>query len=220
MLELGVGTARVAAAIAKEGIDVVGIDPAEPMLKRAEERLARLPRRARERVSLRRHDLRTLRLRRRFPLVIAPFNVWMHLYTRRDVELGFAAVRRHLEPHGHFGFDVLLPDPLSLGRNPAKGYRGGKVPHPRGDTKYDYTEYFAYDPGTQIQTVQMRFAHPNEPNRSFRTPLTQRQFFPAELEALLHYNGFVVEAQDGDFDGDDLGPASESQVVIARIRSK
>ena len=218
VLELGAGTGRVALAIAKAGIDVVGIEPMEPMLEQARERLARLPRSTRDRVELRKGDLQRLRLRRKFPLVVAPFNVWMHLYRREEIERGFATVRHHLEPGGRFVFDVLLPDPASLARDPSKRYRGGEVPHPRDGIRYRYSEYFSYDPVTQIETVMMDFEHPEKAERSFCTPLTQRQFFPAELKALLHYNGLALESHTGDFDGTPITAATESQVLIARAR--
>lgn len=218
VLELGVGSGRVALAIAEAGVEVVGVDPMEPMLERAKERVARLPKAARERIELRRGSLERLRLRRRFPLVIAPFNVWMHLYTREQIERGFATVRHHLEPKGRFVFDVLLPDPITMARNPGRRYRGGEVPHPRGGVKYRYSEYFSYEPMTQIETTILDFEHPTKKSESFCTPLSQRQFFPAELEALLHYNGFVVESHTGDFSGQAITAATESQVVVARLR--
>ena len=219
VLELGVGTGRVALAIAKAGIELVGVEPMKPMLDRARERLERLPRATKDRVELREGKLERLRLRRKFPLVIAPFNVWMHLYTREEIERGFATVRHHLERGGQFAFDVLLPDPASLARDPSKRYRGGQVPHPRDAVRYRYSEYFSYDPVAQIETVLMDFEHPDSDRLSFCTPLSQRQFFPAELEALLHYNGFTVESHTGDFDGKPITAATESQVIIARRRS-
>lgn len=218
VLELGVGTGRVALAIAKAGVHVVGVEPMSPMLEQARQRLDRLPRAARSRIELRQGDLMRLRLRRKFPLVIAPFNVWMHLYTREELERGFATVHHHLQPGGRFAFDVLLPDPVSLARVSSKRYRGGEVPHPRGGARYRYSEYFSYDHATQIETVVMDFEHPEQKNQSFCTPLTQRQFFPAELEALLHYNGFEVESHTSDFDGGPITAATESQVLIARAR--
>ncbi len=220
VLELGVGTARVALSIAKKGVEIVGVEPMSAMLEQAEERVRRLPQNARDRIELRRGDLRKLRLRRRFPLVIAPFHVWNHLYTRHDIEQGFRTVRHHLRRGGRFAFDVLLPDPASLARNPTKRYRGGLVPHPRDGVHYRYSEYFSYDPASQVETIMMDFEHPHEPGRSFCTPLTQRQFFPAELEALLHYNGFAVESHQGDFEGKPIGGTIESQVIIARVRSR
>ena len=84
----------------------------------------------------------------------------MHLYTREEIERGFATVRHHLEPGGRFAFDVLLPDPVSLARDPSKRYRGGEVPHPRDGVRYRYSEYFSYDPVAQIETVVMDFEHP------------------------------------------------------------
>jgi hypothetical protein len=125
-----------------------------------------------------------------------------------------------LQRQGLFAFDVLVPDPQTLARNPSRRYRGGKVRHPRDGVLYQYGEYFSYDPASQIETVMMDFEHPSDPRRSFCTPLTQRHFFPAELEALLHYNGFAIVRHDGDFDGEPIGPSTESQVVVARARSR
>ena len=218
VLELGAGTGRVALAIAKAGIDVVGVEPMASMLKQARQRRERLPHATQQRLELREADLERLRLRRKFPLVIAPFNVWMHLYTREQIERGFATVRHHLAPGGRFAFDILLPDPVCLARDPFKAHRGGEVPHPRDGVRYRYSEYFSYDPVTQIETVVMDFEHPSEKAKSFCTPLTQRQFFPAEVEALLHYNGFIVESHTGDFDGKPITIATESQVIVARAR--
>ena len=218
VLELGVGTGRVAIAIAELGVDVVGVEPMAPMLERARERLSKRPLDVQRRVELRQGSLERLRLKRRFPLVIAPFNVWMHLYTRPQIERGFATVRHHLSPRGRFVFDVLLPDPVSMARNPSRRYRGGQVPHPRGGIKYRYGEYFSYDPMTQIETTIMDFEHPTKKSESFCTPLTQRQFFPAELEALLHYNGLTVLSHTGDFKGEPITQATESQVIVAKRR--
>jgi len=92
------------------------------------------------------------------------------------------------------------------------------VPHPRDAVRYRYSEYFSYDPVAQIETIMMDFEHPEEKDRSFCTPLTQRQFFPAELEALLHYNGFTVESHTGDFDGKPITADTESQVLVATAR--
>jgi hypothetical protein len=49
-------------------------------------------------------------------------------------------------------------------------------------------------------------------------PLSQRQLFPQELEALLHYNGFALEHMWGDFDRGPLNNDSESQVIVAKRR--
>jgi SAM-dependent methyltransferase len=216
VLELGVGTGRVALAIARAGIPVVGVDRMAPMLARAAERLDREPKAVRARVELRKGDLLRLRLARRFPLVISPFNVFMHLYTRRDVEQALATVRHHLRPRGRFAFDVLMPEASDLARNPAKVYRGGQVTDPTTKRRYHYGENFQYDPVRQVQLITMAFQAKDDPTDLTVTPLAHRQFFPEELEALLHYNGLAIESRFGDFERGRLTGASESQIIIAR----
>jgi len=216
VLELGVGTGRVAASIARRGVEVVGVDTMEEMLQRGRERAARLPRRFRPLIELRRGDLKGLRLRRRFPLVIAPFNVFMHLYTRQDFERALATVRHHLAPGGLLTFDVLLPAPAELALDPDRTFRGRAFKHPVTGSRCAYAERFAYDPETQVQTIRMYFEPEPADEPGFEMTLTHRQFFPAELQALLHYGGFEVEAHYGDFDGQPLDDAASSQVIFAR----
>lgn len=218
VLELGVGTGRVAVEIAKRGIELVGVDRMPEMLARARERLARLPAGTKKHVTLRRGDLRNVRVGRRFPLVISPFNVFMHLYERRDVERALATVREHLEPRGRFVFDVLLPDPKALARDPSRVYRCGTIRLPSDGRRYKYGENFQYDAIGQVQLITMAFQSVEDRHDLFVTPLTHRQFFPAELEALLHYNGFRIERRFGGFRREPLDGDSESQVIVARLR--
>lgn len=218
VLELGVGTGRVALSVAEAGVEVVGVDLMQPMLDRAEDRLARKSRLVRERVELLRGDLLKVRLGRRFPLVFAPFNVFMHLYDRRDLERALATVREHMTPRGRFVFDVLLPDPRALSRSPDKIYRLGTVKDPADGRRYRYRESFDYDAASQVLSIQMIFQAEDDPTDLRVTPLAHRQLFPAELETLLHHNGFVVEEHLGDFGGELLDERAESQVVVARLR--
>jgi SAM-dependent methyltransferase len=218
VLELGVGTGRIASAIADAGVEVVGVDRMEPMLARARERLAKQPKRVRARVTLHAGDLREVRLERRFALVIAPFNALQHLYSRADVEAGLATVRAHLAAEGRFAFDVLLPDPYSLARDPRRFFKSKPITHPGDGRRYDYAEAFAYDADRQVQTTTIRLQSREGPRRVITDRLSQRQFFPRELEALLHYNGFAVERHDGGFEGEALEEHCDSQVVLARSR--
>lgn len=220
VLELGVGTGRVAIEIARRGVEVVGVDRMPEMLERAHAQLAKEPRRVRELVSLCRGDLARVRLRRRFPLVIAPFNVFMHLYERRDWERALSTVRAHMTPRGRLVFDVRLPDPIELGRDPLKTYRCRPIKRPEDGLRYRYGESFEYDPLTQIQMVTMVFEREGEPESLFITPLAHRQVYPAELEALLHYNGFTMTERYGDFAGGPITRESETQLIVARARAK
>jgi SAM-dependent methyltransferase len=218
VLELGVGSGRVATALAQAGVEVTGVDFAPAMLARARERLARLPRAAQARVELRRGDMRRLALKRRFALVIAPFNAFTHLFTRRDLELTLGVCARHLRPGGRLVFDVPMPDLRALTQDPARLYRCGSLLDPQDGRRHPYAEASHYAALEQVRTVTMVLQNADRsPRRAI--PLAQRQFFPTELATLLHYNGFAIERRFGDFAFGPLREDSHVQVTVARVRT-
>lgn len=216
VLELGVGTGRVAMAIADRGIELVGVDRMPSMLEQARQRLAKRPRRLRDNITLIEADFRDVRLDRRFDLIISPFNAFQHLYTRADVEQTLATCRHHLADDGRLAFDVLMPDPYSLARDPDRFYRCRPIKHSPESRRFLYEEAFRYDQDTQIQTTVMRFTDPDDESVRFYDYLPQRQFFPEELRALLHYNGFELLSMEGGFEGEPVDERAESLVVVAR----
>ena len=218
VLELGAGTGRVALAVAESAIEIVAVEPVRAMRAHAKKKQSALPTDARRNLTLRAGDMRSVRLRRRFPLVIAPFNVFMHLYTRRDVERALSTVRQHLAPGGRFIFDVSMPDLRAMVRDPGKLYRAPAVTHPESKRRYDYFEAFRYDALRQVQLVSMVFQSQEDLQDLRSLPLSQRQFFPEELVDLLYYNGFDVSARYGSFEREPLSDDSDSQILVTHAR--
>jgi SAM-dependent methyltransferase len=106
VLEVGVGSGRVAVPTALAGISVVGIDSSPAMLELARRRGAP------HAIDLRlvEADMRALPDLGRFALVTIPFRALLHLSTddeRRDV---LGAMLERLEPGGRLAFDVFHPD--------------------------------------------------------------------------------------------------------------
>jgi SAM-dependent methyltransferase len=219
VLEYGCGNGRITIPLARAGVAVVGVDLSEPMLKDLRQRLAAEDDGVRERVDLRRGDMREIALGRRFPLVICPFNAFLHLYTREDVERFLARAKAHLAPRGALVFDISVPEPEELARDPAKPHFAPRFryPTPEGGEMVRYSERFDYDRLRQVLHVAMEF-HPMAGGETWMTPLTHRQFFPRELEALLHYNGFEIAEQYGSFTGDPPDQQSSMLLIHARPR--
>jgi SAM-dependent methyltransferase len=220
VLEYGVGNGRVAIPIARHGVDVVGVDHSAPMLADLAARLEREPLAVRGRVRSRRGDMRRLRLRRRFPLVVAAFNTALHLYTRPDVERFLARVLEHLAPGGRFVADLSIPALADLARSPTRPFHAPRFRHPTAGVVVKNRELFDYDPVRQVLFVSMQFEPLGDPARKWVTPLAHRQFFPREWEAMLHYNGFEVERVHGDFHGGPLTAESDVMVWHARKRRR
>ena len=105
VLELGVGTGRIAVPVAAAGIEVVGVDLSAGMLEVARERaeLAAVP------VDLRQGDMRDPPVDGVFPLVLIPFRSLLHMETDVDRRAVLRAAARHLAPEGRLIFDVFAP---------------------------------------------------------------------------------------------------------------
>ena len=209
VLEYGCGSGRIAIPIARGGARVVGVDDSTPMLQRLEGKLQNEPQEVRERLTIVAGDMRNKKLEQRFDLVICAFNTFLHLYERRDAEGFLARVREHLKPGGVFAFDVSVPAPVELARDPRRPYRVPRLRHPDSGLVVRYAEYFDYDPMTQLLRVTMRFEPVDKAKSPWSVLLSHRQYYPQEIEALLHYNGFVVDSVHPDFRGaeGDVGDA-------------
>lgn len=221
VLELAVGSGRIALKAVRAGAEVWGIDLSQPMLARAAARRAKLPKARRAKLHLARADMRAFAFDRRFALVSCPFNAFMHLYTREDAERCLAAAKAALAPGGLFVLDVLMPDLDYFQRSPYKRFPGVAFKHPSLGTRYTYSEQSAWDPVSQINQMWFHYdkADPDAPGPDhYVVQLSHRYFFPRELEALLHYAGFEVLYALGDFDGAPLAADSDSMLLMCGHR--
>jgi SAM-dependent methyltransferase len=214
-IELGCGSGRVLVPLVRDGHAVIGMDLSQAMLARAADRLARLKPAVASRGHLLRADMRRFALRVRVPLVICPFNAFQHLYTRSDVEACLACVREHLLPGGRFALDVMQPDLRWLTRDARKRWARTRFTHPATGEKLEYSTNNTYDPVTQIVYVRLYYESGVDGDRRTRVVrLAHRQFFPAELEALLAAGGFRLDERMGGFDGEPFAGDSDSQVLV------
>jgi SAM-dependent methyltransferase len=107
VVELGVGTGRIAVPTAGAGVSVIGVDSSDGMLevcrRRAEEAgVAEL-------LDLRRGDLSDPPVSERVSLVTCPFRAYLHLPDETARLRALGAARELLVPGGRFIFDVFAP---------------------------------------------------------------------------------------------------------------
>jgi SAM-dependent methyltransferase len=215
VLEYGCGNGRIALPLAHAGLRVTGVDCSAPMLADFRARLKKTPPHVRARIALRRGDMRTVALGQRFDLVLCTFNTFLHLYERRDVERFLARVRAHLARGGRFVLDVSVPVAEELARDPQRLYRWPRFRHPGSGEMVRYGERFDYDPLSQVLMIDMQWTS-EATRRRWHTPLAHRQYYPREMEALLHYNGFEIVEQHGDYR--HKAPARDVDEIIYHCR--
>jgi len=180
VLELGVGTGRIAIPIAAAGIEVVGVDLSERMLEVAGER-AEL---AGVTVDLRHGDMRDAPVEGTFPLVICPFRSLLHMETDEDRRLALRAVSRGLSPgHGRFVFDVFAPGEEDIAETHGRWLEREPGIWERAD----------WDEHTRTLILRVRSAEGD-------AEMSLAWLSVGEWKELLASEGFVVEALYGWFD--------------------
>ncbi len=211
VLELACGTGRITIPIAGAGFRVVGLDASPAMLaqgrKKAEASGATV-----EWVLA---DCRDFTMPKRFAYIFIPFNSITHLHDLKSLQACLGCVREHLHEHGRFVIDVFNPRLDILMRDPAQRYPVAAYPDPDGLGTVTITESNVYDRATQVNRIKWHYQI-GEAREEKVVENNMRILFPQELDALLHYNGFEVEAKFGDFDGSPFDSASDLQIVVCR----
>jgi SAM-dependent methyltransferase len=107
VVELAVGTGRIAIPVARAGVRVIGVDSSPAMLAVAREAAEEAG--VVEQLDLRLGDLREPPVSERVPLVICPFRSLLHMETEAEKLRALRAAHTLLEPDGRFIFDVFAP---------------------------------------------------------------------------------------------------------------
>jgi SAM-dependent methyltransferase len=194
VLELGVGTGRVAVPIAAEGIRVIGIDSSRGMLDVCARRAAL----AGVELDLRVGDLREPPVSERVPTVICPFRSLLHMHTDEDRRRVLASVHGLLLPDGRFVFDVFAPAAEDIAKT-----------HDRWlEREPGIFERAIWDEEERTLTLTVR-------GEDSETTMALAWLSPDEWRTLLEQASFEVEACYGWF---DRGPykGGEDTVWITR----
>ncbi|HMH39828.1 MAG TPA: class I SAM-dependent methyltransferase [Gaiellaceae bacterium] len=179
VVELGVGTGRIAVPIAADGIRVIGVDSSRGMLEVCARRAAL----AGVEIDLRVGDLREPPVTERVPLVICPFRSLLHMHTDEDRRAVFAAAHRLLHRDGHFVFDVFAPDTADIALTQGRWL----------EREPGIFEHAVWDEEARTLTLTVR-------NDESETTMALAWLSPDEWRALLEDSGFEIEACYGWFD--------------------
>lgn len=181
IVELGVGTGRIAIPTALAGGHVIGVDSSREMLAVCAERAAEAGVAAR--LELRVGDLRRPPVDERVPLVTCPFRAYLHLRDDAERLEALGAARELLLSGGRLVFDVFAPS-----REDVEETDGRWIEREPGiDERADW------DLAAQTLTLSVRGTHG-------ASTMTLWWLEPERWHSLLAEAGFAVEACYGWFD--------------------
>jgi SAM-dependent methyltransferase len=181
VVELAVGTGRIAVPIAAAGVSVIGVDQSPEMLAVARAYAEREGVAAR--IDLRVGDVRMPPVTERVPLVVCPFRSLLHMETQHDKLEALRGARSLLLPGGRLVFDVFAPSRADIEETHGRWLEREPGIFERAD----------WDEGTRTMRLSVR---QDEVQASF----TLHWLSADEWRSLIDEAGFEVEALYGWFD--------------------
>jgi SAM-dependent methyltransferase len=181
LVELGVGTGRIAIPTALAGAHVIGVDSSRGMLDVCAARAREAD--VAERLDLRLGDLRRPPVDDTVPLVTCPFRAYLHLRDDAERLEALRAAHRLLRPGGRLVFDVFAPSQEDVDETDGRWLEREPGIFERAD----------WDLGARTLTLSVRGAEG-------ASSMVLWWLEPARWQALLAEAGFAVEACYGWFD--------------------
>ena len=199
VLEIGVGSGRIAVPTALAGVRLVGVDSSPVMLDLACARAAphAVP------IELIEADMRALPELGRFRLITAPFRVFLHLPDDGSRLAVLCSLRERLRPRGLLAFDVFHPDRLDIEQTQGRWL----------EREPGIEEWADWRPGRRQLTLRVRGG-----DRDARMELAWAE--PGRWRELLVEAGFCGVRGYGWFDRRPLTPGCPDSVWLAAAPSR
>lgn len=196
VLELGIGTGRIALPLAARGVEVAGIDLSPAMVRRLRDKDGG------DGLEVVVGDFAHARVSGSFSLVYLVFNTIMNLTSQAEQVACFRNAAAHLEPGGRFVVEVMVPDlqRLPLGER----FRPFTVePGRLGFDEYDtvtqglVSHHYRFD-GDRAETLAVPF----------------RYVWPAELDLMAALAGMEPRQRWADWDRAPFTAESRQHVSV------
>ncbi len=211
-LDLGVGTGRVALELARAGIVVWGIDNSRHMLAVARGKLMNESDSVKERVTLKRGDIRSFSLDERFPIIYCASATFEHCITEKDQRGCLSSIFNALEAGGIFAFDISQAGKEKI--NDSWWIDRAVVD---ADREVVRTIFSRMNPASRVVSVNLFFdvyCKGRMVQRYFESG-EARIFEKRDVEQLLRDVGFRVDQLYGDFDRSQYSPATQKMIFVA-----
>ena len=213
VLELGSGTGRVIAPLARTGLQVVGIDRSPEMLTRARRRVRRLGRASR--VGLVRGDMTALPFDvAAFAGVLAPYGVLQSLLSDRALTATLTEVARVLREGGRFGFELVPDVPRWTETRNKLSLVGLSGPNGLPVTLFETVNQ---DRARRLTVFEQEFVEGlGRTRRRLRFTIRFRTVRIPSMTRRLERAGFVVDGVFGGYRDEPWSEDADTWIVMAR----
>ena len=222
ILELAVGSGRVAVELVKSGYQVIGIDLSAEMLRLAEQKRRQLPPKLQARLHLLQGDMSDFQLERRLATVLIPGNSFLLLTNLTRQRRCLQKISEHLLPGGMLVIDIF--NPHAFLQQPAWKNNLALIssgPVPESGSIVNHWLSGQHDAASQVVLGHniMESCDADGVVRKYPYSEVLRYLYRYEMELLLELAGFTCQAVYGWYDRRRYESDSRKMIFIARKQS-
>lgn len=218
VLEIGVGTGRIAIPAADGGAEVVGVDASPEMLAVAKAKAEACSPMSGS-LTLTLGDMRTLDLRRHdFALVTIPARTLLLATTCEEQLATLCSAARHLRPGGRLIFNVFNPTQDLIFDESHEPVEIGEVQDADSGKLFRLSAINRFDTEKQINDATQFVEEIKTSGKSIeqaRLAVKLRYLFPHEIFSMLEETNLQVESVSGSFDRSAFDEESDEMIFVA-----
>lgn len=159
-------------------------------------------------------DMKKINIKKKYDLIILPFNTFVYLYSLDDIVNFFNGIDKISHENTIVIIDIFNPGTDDL--IDIKKYRLCNIFNIEGRF-YKLYEKHSYDADKQIITYYKKYVNNK---KSMELCLPVRVFFHQELLNLIKCNGFDVINNFGDYNNEKYTSGSRKQIIFLKKRCK
>ena len=202
VLELGIGTGRIAVPLAAKGLKIFGIDASEKMVEKMREKPGG------DAIPVVFGNFADVKVGGQFSLIYVVFSTFFALLTQEEQVRCLQRVARHLTAEAAFVMEAFVPDPSRFDR----GQRVGALDV---DTDRVRLEVTLHDPSTQ--TIRSAHLELSESGSLFLYPVRLRYAGPAELDLMARLAGMRLRGRYGGWNREPFNAGSHFHVSVYEL---
>lgn len=211
VLELGIGTGRVAIPMAQSGIEVWGVDNSSSMLSKLKSKVNHI---GISNINIVFQDVCNMQIGQVFNIALVPFCTFNFLLSLEEQKLALQRLKAHLTNNAIVIFDLLTVNTFPHGNfaNDFFFYREDKV----GSKNIKMFIKNQFDQSSQIFSQNRLFKiYSPEGINTVNLIMKNRFFLLGEFELLLNSCGYKIAHIYGDYNQKPFDDKSSSLIVIA-----
>ncbi|MCP4423181.1 MAG: class I SAM-dependent methyltransferase [Chloroflexi bacterium] len=227
ILELGCGSGRLLLPLARAGHTVTGIDNSTAMLALAQARLAKEETAVQNRTTLIEADMTKFELaeQARFPLIIIPYNTFMHLDAAQKTA-ALKQIKRYLAEDGRLTNGRLFIDlinPFDIAQTPDNPAFTLENSLTDPETGHHILQFASNRLDAEAQILHIDWIYDStspdgEHVQRTTVAAAYHYLFPHQLELLLRQTGFQLQTLAGGYDQSPYNENSDRLLIIASNR--